>query len=76
MATINTVKRFCDVCGKEVGECDSFGKLKFHYSEKDWAGNGAPAGRDIDDICLDCCRKLDHAICDTLSFIKMQGGQK
>ena len=41
--TTTTVKRTCDVCGKEMGPWDH-GKLNLSYSVTDWAGNGAPAG--------------------------------
>ena len=68
--TTTVTKCYCDICGKEMNKYDSIGSLKLSYSEKDWAGNGAPAGLKYDEICLDCCRKLHNIIYDTVKQIK------
>lgn len=67
--TTTTVKRTCDVCGKEMGTWDH-GKLNLSYSVTDWAGNGAPAGIKFADLCDNCCEKIHQAIVDTANSLK------
>lgn len=58
---IKTIQiRYCDVCKKEVEDLP--GTLTLKYSDRDYAGNGFPAGIKYEDICIDCCRKLDNLL--------------
>ena len=62
------VIRTCDVCGKEVEDLP--GTLQFKYSDSDYTGCGYPAGIKYEDICIDCCRKLDKVISDFAKEVK------
>jgi hypothetical protein len=58
---IETIQRkVCDMCKKEVE--DFAGSLSLDYSDCDYTGCGYPAGLKLEDLCIDCCRKLDKAI--------------
>lgn len=69
MSIIKTEKLFCDVCKKEI--VDSSGNLHFSHNVKDYLGNDC-ARREIifNDICYDCCKKLDDVIVDTAAKIE------
>lgn len=62
--TTTVVKRICDVCKKEVKVFA--GSLHLEYSDRDYTGCGYPASIICEDVCLDCCRKLDKAIMEVI----------
>lgn len=53
-------KKICDVCKKEVE--DFCGSLALDYSDCDYTGCGYPVKIVHEDICIDCCRKLNKVI--------------
>ena len=55
-------KHMCDLCKKEISSNFAPGRLVFSYSTKDWAGNGAPAGHTYEELCKDCCERIDSAM--------------
>lgn len=55
-------KHICDMCKREINPSFTPGKLVFSYSVTDWAGNGAPAGCKYEELCRDCCIRIDSAI--------------
>lgn len=58
----------CDVCGKEMKSAN--GRMDFTWSPHDWAGNGAPAGIILHEICEDCARAINNSITKTCSEIQ------
>lgn len=56
--------RICDICKKEVK--GFAGSLHLEYSDHDYTGCGYPASIIREDVCLDCCRKLDKAITEVI----------
>lgn len=60
--------RICDVCQREVK--DFAGSLKLKYSEHDYTGCGFPIEIKREDICIDCCRKLDNIIIAALKELE------
>ena len=57
-----TEKHICDMCKREINPRFTPGRLVFSYSVSDWAGNGAPAGCKYEELCRDCCDRIDRAI--------------
>lgn len=57
-------KRICDVCKKEVK--NFYGSLVLDYSDSDYTGCGYPVKIERKEICIDCCRKLNKVIEETL----------
>ena len=55
-------KRICDVCGDMVE--DFAGSLELKYV--DYTGCCFPVQIKREQICIDCCRKLDKAIMEVL----------
>lgn len=53
-------KRICDVCKKEVERF--YGSLVLDYSDWNCTGCGFPVKIELEDICIDCCRKLKKVI--------------
>ena len=56
-------RRICDVCRKEVKAFA--GSLELRYVETGCLG-AYPTEIVQEDICIDCCRKLDNAISGVL----------
>ena len=61
--TIN--RRFCDICKKPMVR--KIGKLYFYMPVRDYMGDFA-AGESLDynDVCEDCCKKIDKLIADLI----------
>jgi hypothetical protein len=58
-------KRICDVCKKEVE--NFYGSLSLKYSDHDdYTGCGYPVEIECEDVCIDCCRKLDKFVSTAL----------
>lgn len=67
-----TTTYICDVCGKEI-EQESSNYLKWHFTVKDYLGNGCAAGGETySDVCDKCIEKLDKAIYETVEQIKKE----
>ena len=60
-------KRICDVCTREVK--DFAGDLVLNYTDRDYTGCGCPVTITREEICIDCCRKLDKIITEALKEI-------
>lgn len=62
----------CDICGK-VMEHENSNYLKWHYTVKDYLGNGcANGGETYNDICDKCIEKLNKSICETVDQIRKE----
>lgn len=62
----------CDICGKEM-EHENSNYLKWHFTVKDYLGNGcADGGEAYHDICDKCIKKLDKSICEAIEQIRKE----
>ena len=69
-----TEKHICDMCKREINPRFTPGRLEFSYSISDWAGNAVPAGCKYEELCADCCDRIDSAIATAETDRK--GGKK
>lgn len=70
--TRTTIVCTCDICGKEM-EHGNTNYLKWHFTVKDFLGNGcANGGQTYNDICDKCIEKLDKAIYETIEQIRKE----
>ena len=63
-------RRFCDICKKPMEK--KIGKLHFYMPIRDYMGNFC-AGENLnyEDVCEDCCKKIDKFIVDLIKEVKL-----
>ena len=59
-------KKICDVCKQEVK--DFAGSLFLKYSDKNFTGCDFPVEFEYNDVCIDCCRKIDKFITSSIKI--------
>ena len=57
-----TEKHICDMCKREINPRFTPGKLVFSFSAPDYLSKPTHAERKYDDLCADCCDRIEKAI--------------
>lgn len=68
MAVETTVKRTCDICGKEMKSEN--GRLVFTWTPQKWLITNSPAGIILNDICRDCSSEINAKLLSVVCSLK------